>query len=389
MKLRVSADESATIYYIASLRGTQPPPTDEILDPAKRALSTLKPETAEIQGSEHATITKDTKTYNYHDTYLKLTGLIPARDYTLFMLPVDLNGNVGEMKQLDFTTKPIPPPVSFKLNARDAITDDEIKQALSLVTGKVPETFEITYKQNISSISSGEDEVTDVLNKSKLEMEILILPDQDSDDTSPYDLLKMIEEGLETLLEEVPGLQETQNIGGTGRELIMDDQRIMYKPKLVEITNFKASFKVQIGYTGTMYGIILPKEDKAPSAIQIRYGLTADNFQIQDDHKVSVSLTIKEKKYVEWPQAVVTFNFLFHSTTYKAYFIADRSNYGTEILMPDSKIVSVKFKTERELFKVSDSVVLLNNSNFSKNLSVQVLLGLLVTVLYWNGNREE
>lgn len=384
MSLRASADESQRIYYIASLKGTQPPPVEEIMDPQKRALSTLKPQTAEVQGNEHARITKDTKTYTYHDTYIDLEGLIPDRDYTLFMLPVDLNGNVGEMKQVDFSTNPVAPPVSFKLNAKNDISDDDIKNALQLVTGKLPQRFEITYKQNLSSISTGEQEVTDVLAKQNLEIEILILPDTTGDGETPYDLLKEIEAGLETLQVELPELSDTQDIGGTGREILLDSQRIMYKPQLVEITNFKARFKVQIGYTGTIYGVILNQDEKPPSAIQIRYGLTSENYQIQNEHKVSASLTVVQgKKYVEWPQTEVEFTFLFHSTTYTAYFIADRLDYGSEVLMEDKDIVNVVIKTEKELFKVSDTVELLYNTHGTLRSAGLLSMALLALIFFF------
>jgi hypothetical protein len=117
MDLRVSADENTRVYYVASLRGTQTPPVEELLDPALRALSTKKPSTPEVQGNEHSKITEDTTTYIYHDTYIGLENLLPDTEYDLFLLPVDMYGNVGEIEKIEFETDPIPPPVTFNLKA--------------------------------------------------------------------------------------------------------------------------------------------------------------------------------------------------------------------------------------------------------------------------------
>jgi hypothetical protein len=90
MSMRASTDENTKVYYLASLRGTQPPSVEEMMDPAKRALSTKKPSTPEVQGNQHSQITKDTKTYVYHDTFIDLKNLLPDTEYDFFMLPVDL-----------------------------------------------------------------------------------------------------------------------------------------------------------------------------------------------------------------------------------------------------------------------------------------------------------
>ena len=52
-----------------------------------------------------------------------MTGLVPDRDYTIFMLPVDLYGNTGKIKEVTFRTEPIPPPVTFKLKTKSGIPD--------------------------------------------------------------------------------------------------------------------------------------------------------------------------------------------------------------------------------------------------------------------------
>lgn len=382
LNMRVSSDENTKVYYIASLRGTQPPPIEEMLDPAKRALSTKKPSTPEVQGNEHSKITKDTKTYVYHDTYIGLENLLPDTEYDLFMLPVDMYGNVGEMKKVEFETDPIPPPVTFDLKASSAMTDAEILNALSLVTAVDPSRFQITYKPNFSSIATGEQEVTDVLANSALNYEIKILPDPTGNGLSPFDLLKKIQGDSETLFSELPQLVKDQDVGITGKELFMDPQRFVYNPEMIQISNFDVTFNCSIQYTGTIYGIIQPKGDAAPSALQIRDGLTSQNFQVDSYYKKSMAMTVAEdKKYRVWPADKMNFDFLYHSTEYTAYFIADRIFEGETRLMEDSGIIAVTVKTERELFKVEDHVQIKKwSAVYSMNIG---LLFLILLKLAW------
>jgi hypothetical protein len=74
-------------------------------------------------------------------------------------------------------------------------------------------------------------------------------------------------------------------------------------------------------------------------------------------YKQSISITVAEdKKYRVWPAEMMKFDFLYHSTEYTAYFIADRLYAGDRKLMGDSGIIAVKIKTERELFRVEDNI---------------------------------
>ena len=357
MSMRVSADENTRVYYLASLRGTQPPPADEMMDPLKRAKSSKKPSTPEVQGSEHSKITKDTKTYVYHDTYVSLDNLLPDTEYDLFMLPVDMYGNIGEIKKVEFNTNPIPPPVTFNLKAKGAMTDAQILKALSLVSAEDSSRFQITYRPNFASIATGEQEVTDVLANSALDYEIKILPDLTGKGKSPLDLLKLLQGDSETLFEELPQLVKTQDVGLTGREILVDNQRFVYNPVMINITNFDVTFNCSIQYTGTVYGLIQPKTDPKPSALQIRDGLTFQNFQVEPYYKNKVKVVVGEdKNYRVWPAEMLKFDFLYHSTNYVAYFIADREVGGENKLMGDAEIIPVEIKTMREYFKVQDSV---------------------------------
>lgn len=382
MSTRVSTDESTKVYYLASLRGTQPPSAEEMMDPAKRALSKLRPTTPEVQGSQTSQITKDTRTYVYHDTFLDLENLLPDTEYDFFMLPVDLYGNIGEIKKTEFKTSPIAPAVTFNLKAMSGMTDAQIKNALSLVTAVSPDRFKINFRPNFATIGSGEQEVTDVLAKFALDYEIEILPDQTGKGITPFDLLKLISSESNTLFDALPQLSKDQNIGLTGREIFYDPQRFVYNPVMIDISNFDVKFNCSIQYTGTVYGVIQPRGEPSPSAQQIRDGLTHQNFQVDTYYKNKVRIVIDEdKKYRIWPAEVMKFDFLFHSTEYVAYFIADRESGGEVRLMDNSQIISVTVKTQREFFKVEDEVLVRKSA---KVLTLRICLILyLLLQLVW------
>ena len=364
MKMRVSSDESTKIYYVCSIKGTMPPTVAEMRDPAVRALSQNKPRTPEIQGSQYSTITSQTKSYVYFDSYLDLQGLESNKDYSIFMMPEDLSGNVGEIKQFDFKTEEVPPPVTFKLKSAAAISDDNLLQALSLVSGITKDKFVITYRPAFSTIPTSEKEVTDVLSKTNMEYEIMILPDVTTDGKTPYDYVKKIEEDKDVLFTELPSLDKTQIISESGKEISFNNQKFTYMPQLVEVSNFHALFNVSVFYTGTVYGVILPAGEKQPSAQQVKDGLTSVNRQVLDKYTAKVRIEVNpDKQYKIYPSGFLNFTFLYHSSPYVAYFIAERETYGDPVLMADNEVLSVKVKTLREIFKVEDSVVELGETS--------------------------
>lgn len=376
--LRISCDESARIYYICSIKGTITPSVSELKSKAARALSMNRPRTEEIQGYEFSTITSQTRTYIYYDTQVDLTGLSSDTRYVIFMMPVDLSGNVGTIKTFEFKTAASPPPVTFKLRASSAISSNNLLQALSLVSGITTDKFVITYTPAFSTIPVDEQVVQDVLDSKNLEYEIMILPDVTIDGPTPYDYVKKIEDEKETLFTELPALDPAQMISETGKEVTTEKQKFTYKPKLVEVSNFHALFNVSLFYSGAIYGVILPANEAKPSAVQVKDGLTSVNRQVLDKYFGKVSLTVNtDKAYKVYPSGNLNFTFLYHSSNYVAYFIGERATYGDPILMDDNEVIAVPLKTEREIFKVDDNVVELNQSNLL-GLSTKLVVLLLI-----------
>lgn len=385
-KLRASCQESAYIYYMLTEAGTKMPNATEIMDANVRSTSVNKTNSIEIQGNVHAKITESTKTYKYFDSYIDLENLISNTGYKLYMVPVDLGGNIGPIKSQDFKTEPKPDPVIFSLKAGSAITpSSNLINALSLVTGKPAEYFTVTFTPNFSAIPNTETLVQEVIAAESMSYEIMINNIEGSN-LSPMNLLRLIDDEKDTLFTEVSQLDNTQNIGITGREELYDDQELTYQPKVKQITTYQAKFDVSVKYTGTVYGVILQTSDTLnstvePSVQQIMRGFDAYNFQRSVSFASNTRIVVdSQRKYAIWPHAELEFSFLYHSTEYTAYFAAAREDAsGANILMPDSNVKKVYIKTTREIFMVDPSFVPLAKSNLlSINIMLYWILGLIL-----------
>lgn len=296
------------------------------------------------------------------------------------MVPVDLSGNIGGIKSVEFTTKSRPPPVSFNLKAKAALSTTLLLNSLSLVTGKTSDYFQIIVSPNISGIVTDEASVTAAIASASLQYSVMINNVEGADQT-PMELLQMIENEKETLFLEVPDLDSTQDIGSTGKEQLYSEQALTYNPKVLEITTFSIKFDISIQFTGTAYGVILPSTEKAPSVQQIKRGLNAANIQTNSAHAASVVLTVNAgHSYAIWPHAELSFSFLYHSTEYTAYFAADRSTLGYSVLMSGRNVLTVRVQTSREIFTIDESYKPLSRSNligFEVGILVLLMIGLL------------
>lgn len=382
VNLRISCDESSKVYYICSIKGTLTPTSAELMDAAVRLQSLNRPRTAELQGYAYANITTQTSSYVYFDTYVQLANLTSSTEYVLFMMPVDLSGNMGQIKSFNFKTDGSQPAVTFKLQSSQEIDKTKLLQALSLVSGITTDKFVITFTPSFSTIPTSEPEVTSVLKSKNLEYEIMILPDVTIDGPSPYDYLKKIETEKRTLFNELPMLDSTQKISKTGKEVMNELQKFTYVPTMTEVSNFHAAFNVSVFYSGTVYGVVLPATEAKPSATQVKQGLTSVNSQVNAYYTRNNSIVVdSEKNYKVYPSGMLNFTFLYHSSNYVAYFTADRQTFGDPLLMADSQVVAVPFTTLREIFQVEDSVVELKQHALLLSLPITTFLLTAIALL--------
>ena len=151
-------------------------------------------------------------------------------------------------------------------------------------------------------------------------------------------------------------------------------------PQLIEVSNFHALLNVSLFYSGTIYGIILPVGEPRPSAVQVKDGLTSVNKQVLDKYFTKVHINVDANKaYQINPSGLLNFTFLYHSSPYVAYFVGDRDTLTTPVLMSDEEVLSVNLKTQREIFKVDDSVIELNTGSA---IIRPIVLLLLITIIF-------
>ena len=101
---RISSSESVHVYYLLTLKGTIPPPIDEIKDPKLRVSRKTKTDVFETSGTNYSYPTTITKTYIYYDAYLSFKGLEEQTHYQLFFFIEDLSGNAGNLVSFPFRT---------------------------------------------------------------------------------------------------------------------------------------------------------------------------------------------------------------------------------------------------------------------------------------------
>lgn len=72
------------------------------------------------------------------------------------MLPVDLYGNIGEVKEVGFRTNTPPQPASFSLKTSSSISEKDLLDSLSLVAEIPASRFKIISTPNIANIDDSE-----------------------------------------------------------------------------------------------------------------------------------------------------------------------------------------------------------------------------------------
>ena len=152
---------------------------------------------------------------------------------------------------------------------------------------------------------------------------------------------------------------------------------------MIEVSNFHTAFNVSLFFSGTVYGIILPKNERQPSSTQIKDGLTSVNRQVMNKYYGNTKITVQDvKNYQIQPSSTLNFTFLYHSSEYVAYFIGERDTIAGTQLMDDSLVLSVSVKTLREIFRVNETVVELSIAGLlSPAAALVCLLGLVLQTL--------
>jgi hypothetical protein len=356
VKFRISVNENAQVFYLITRKHTPIPDKLEIIDPAKRNISAAKPTFPEYQGNKFVNITDETTSYVYNDIYDYVVGLEEDTDYITYALPIDLSGNIGEIKSFQFKTNKVEDAVSFTLKSKTLIDEAALLNSLSLVSGLLPSQFKIIKKPNADYYNSLSDDMRTSLKEDGFEYVIQVDPDINIENFSPMEVVRDIDDMKDSLYQELPMLDPTFDIGASASEVHFSNQNFTYTPFLVDVSTFHATFNVSTINTGNLYGIILKYNQPRPTAQQIKYGLDSKNRKLKNTFHVATNNTVDlTQKYKVWPSKLMNFTFLYHTTHYDAYFVAENDRSYKNQLMKDEDVCKVSIVTKREIFVIDES----------------------------------
>jgi len=379
MYYRISTSESAWVYYLLTLKGTVPPPIDEIKNPTLRGTRGTKTDVMEWTGRNSSYQAEITSTYIYHDTYLKFTGLEEQTDYVLYYVVEDLSGNDLSTRSIEFTTFKKHHPVNFNVLLSNDTDLTSLEAAFSLVTGMLTTRFEIIQAPRKFDIPNNKDPlVKAILDAGTVTYNILLLQNITADEKRPIEIISLLETNKYLLMEEIPQIVSDFNINENAYEVLEFENEMTYTPLIVEVDEDFVTFNVSLKRNGTLFGVVLPKGQARPSARQIKYGLSATNFKIATEFYVTVTFEYAQTlPYGVSLNKLISFTDLFDNTEYEAHFIGENTLLVNPDLMSDDSILTVSFFTQRELFVIPDdyqSSPLLH----VKKLLVVLLAGLLL-----------
>jgi len=139
--LRISCDESVTIYSMLTLIGTEQPTSSELLDSTLRTTNGRITDVLEYYSSNSSYISPVTSDYIYYDSYLYFSGLEEQSSYLLYFLAEDLSGNISEVHNFTFTTLDRYYPAYFSMRLNQTIENSTIYSAFGLITALSEDRF--------------------------------------------------------------------------------------------------------------------------------------------------------------------------------------------------------------------------------------------------------
>lgn len=155
MYMRVSCDESVTIYSMLTLVGTELPTAAELKKPTLRTTNGRVTDVMEFYLFNSSYIAPVSKDYIYYDTYLNFNALEEQMDYLLYFYAEDLSGNASNVYNFTFTTLKKHMPCEFSLRLNQTVSTDTLFSAFGLITTLPPTRFSVVSmpaKYNITEV---------------------------------------------------------------------------------------------------------------------------------------------------------------------------------------------------------------------------------------------
>mmetsp|Transcript_28897 Transcript_28897/g.26230 ORF Transcript_28897/g.26230 Transcript_28897/m.26230 type:complete len:173 (+) Transcript_28897:7141-7659(+) len=147
----------------------------------------------------------------------------------------------------------------------------------------------------------------------------------------------------------------TYDINYYSYEVLQFEQEITSTPEVIDIFEDNAKLNISIKRNGTMYGVVLPKGSTKPFSEQIKGGLNASNFLVEEVHRIKEEFLYTPDMPYEWTYEVtVLVEDLLDNTVYEAHFVADNDLPVNPDLLRDDQIVTVELTTKKEYFSLPD-----------------------------------
>lgn len=346
-KIRISVDKNSEVKYIIAKKGTPKPSLSSMLNPTSRPSAN-----EEISGSKFVSIIGNTGG-DYSDVFVEASNLDPNSEYEIFAVPIDQSGNIGSITSYPFSTLKEDSSVEMKMTFSSLQNLNDILNALSLATGLPTSAF------TISETPSTDDPLFTSL-QTEFTYTIKIDPTATGSTLSPYDISSQVSDNVEMMRSLLPDLLTTNPISASARPINYSDVNFTYGPFLTSVSTFLASFNVSTTLSSKIYAVVLLAEEPSPSPIQVKFGLNSTNNKVDSYYQATTNIAVDiTEKYKIWPSDIVSFEYLYHSTNYSAYFVAENSAG----LMSKDNMVRVTFQTMREIFYVDDGFVYLNDND--------------------------
>ncbi|KAL4501728.1 hypothetical protein ABPG72_018779 [Tetrahymena utriculariae] len=390
MYLRISSDESITVYSMLSLLGTDYPTASELKNSTLREFNQRKTNVMEIYMQNTSFVAPVAKNYIYYDSYLHFTGLQEQTDYVLYFFVEDLSNNQSPVIQFQFTTLKKHNPVSFTLRVNDILVDEKLLNAFGLITSLPPERFQIQLRPTKFKIEGViEQQILDLIDNVPIEYKFILLQNSTSNEVRPIQKVFMLDNQFNLLQNELSSGSKKQlldpnfSIIKHTYEMIVIPQEFKFTPTILNVTQDSASFMVSLKYKGIGYAIVQLTSEKPPLSQQIKYGLNSTNYKIQQSYFYTYKFEFKENIPEEQQNITHVFKFteLMDNSQYTAFFVGANSQLVNPDLMDSSKIVKIEFKTKRE--EISIPKWFRANYIYSQLLAPKQVLAAIIYIIFY------
>mmetsp|Transcript_13854 Transcript_13854/g.11826 ORF Transcript_13854/g.11826 Transcript_13854/m.11826 type:complete len:272 (+) Transcript_13854:9301-10116(+) len=265
----------------------------------------------------------------------------------------------------------------YKIQLYDEVDETTLKNAFSLVTGLQQSRFVPQSMPEKFEIPDLEDEVVkEILETETVTYQFMLLQNSTSDEERPIDSVALLESNMHIFSEDITSIVTDYPINYYSYEVLEFPPEFSKTPEVTEVAEDNCKIEVSLKRNGTIYGIILPKGSEKPYPRQIKYGLNAYNFKVEDGYTASSQFVYPENSPQDvYLHQVVSFTGLFDNTEYEAHFVGENTLEVNPDIMEEHEIQTVTVYTQREFFIIPEEY---SSASILKNSFVMTLVSIII-----------